>query len=299
VEYELVEATGSVTELLDFGNGDAVLISFTTDFELPSTYPLTLNDGPDLGERQGGWSGKGLVDGTYSLALWARRDLTLSLHGESNSYRELSRGVHADFLVGDATTLAPYALISSEQSCNACHVDLVFHGRSRRGLDTCLACHALAAAGDRPRYVAGNAPATDGVTIDFAQLLHKVHRGKDLAHAESYTVVGFGGAPWPNNFGETSFEHVAFPAMPSGTKDCRICHGEGNEAWIEPSDLDHPTEQFQTAQEWRLVCGSCHDSDAAQAHIGAQTEAESGAESCAICHGVGQEWAVEVMHRTR
>ena len=298
VDYSLDPGTGTVTELANLGTGLPVLVTYTTNFVMPSEFPLALNAGPDLGEEHGGWAGKSIVDGTYSLTMWGRRDLMLSLFGETNSYRELAPGVRADFLVGDAATIQPYELIESPESCNSCHVELVFHGPSRRGWDSCLACHGTAASGDRPRYVAANAPETDEVTINFREMIHKIHRGADLANASSYVVVGFGSG-YPNNFSEVTFEHIRFPAMPSGVKSCRTCHGDASTAWRSPSNLEHPTEQGAPAQEWRLVCGSCHDDADAGAHIDAQTSPFNGAESCAICHGTGQEWEVGVMHMIR
>lgn len=297
--WSLNAMTGAVTELVDFANGSAVLVSYTTDFVMPAEYPVAINGGPDLTERQGGWAGKSIVSGTYSVTLWGRIDRNFTLFGETTSYRDASEGTRFDFRVGDAATVEPYDLVSSRDNCYACHVSITFHGRSRRGFDTCIACHGNAAGGDRPQYVAANAPATDGVGIDFAELIHKVHRGADLADASTYVVVGFGGAPYPNNFGQVTFEEVRFPAFPTGTKDCALCHGEGNTAFRQPSDLDHPTEQVQPSQGWRLVCGSCHDSAAELAHIESQTSPVSGAESCELCHGPNQQWAVEVMHMIR
>jgi hypothetical protein len=44
-----------------------------------------------------------------------------------------------------------------------------------------------------------------------------------------------------------------------------------------------------------VVCGACHDSDTAQAHIAAQTSG-AGQESCAVCHGPGRNEDVAVVH---
>ena len=49
---------------------------------------------------------------------------------------------------------------------------------------------------------------------------------------------------------------------------------------------------------WRAVCAECHDAPAQIAHMEAQT-APTGAESCAICHGPGEELSVENVHRPR
>ena len=42
-----------------------------------------------------------------------------------------------DFLVGDASSIEPYDLISGGDSCYACHVDIQFHGSNRRGWESC------------------------------------------------------------------------------------------------------------------------------------------------------------------
>jgi len=124
-------------------------------------------------------------------------------------------------------------------------------------------------------------------------MLHKIHMGEELANASSYQVNGvFLGTAYP-----VTYEEVGFPAMPSGTRDCAICHGEGNDTWQAPVDRDHPTAAVAPAREWRAVCGACHDSDAAAGHIEAQSA--GGIESCELCHGEGKEWNVELVHKLR
>jgi hypothetical protein len=297
-DYSLVEATGTLTELLDFGTGNTVLVTYSTDFIVPEVHPLALNAGPDLTEVNGSWAGKSLAGGTYSAFLWGARDLTLDLFGETNSYREGGAGERHDFLVGDATSVEPYALTTGADTCYSCHVDLSFHGNSRRGWETCLACHGTAASGDRTQYVAANAPATDGVTVNFREMVHKIHMGSELTNADSYTVVGFGSG-YPDNFSEHTYEGVTFPKMPSGVQDCASCHGDGNTAWYEPANRNHPSEQTLPVQEWAVVCGACHDAPSSIAHIESQTSPVNGAESCIICHGQGTERAVDLVHLVR
>lgn len=296
-DYTLNAATGTITEVTEFGAGNVVLASYTTDFVMPSVYPLTLNDTPTIDETAGKWVGKSIVDGTYSLSIWTSQTLTLNMFGESNSYRSASDANLVDFLVGGAAEVEPYALISSGSNCYNCHQDLGFHGFGRRSYDSCVVCHGAAGTEDRPKYVAANAPATDGVTINFRTMLHKIHRGEDLANASSYQIVGFGSGAYPDNYGISSFAEVAFPAMPGGVSNCTICHGASNTSWEEPSDRNHPDEQGSPVLRWKAVCGACHDSDDAQAHIEVQTSG-SGAESCGVCHGPGKEWNVERVHKT-
>lgn len=294
VDYTLNAPTGEVEELVEFGDGNTVLATYTTDFVLPATYPLTLNESPDLGESSGKWTGKALVDGTYSLGLWSSRTLTLNLYGESNSYRSTSDAKKIDFLVGSATVEEPYTLIASGSSCFNCHQELAFHGFGRRGFESCVLCHGAAGVEDRPQYVAANAPDTAGLTVSFRTMLHKIHMGEELANAASYDIVGFGSSAYPNNFGITNFAEVVFPSLPGGVQNCAKCHG--NDAWHQPEPRDHPSEQGTPVQRWAVVCGACHDTGDAQAHIAVQTDG-AGNESCGVCHGEGKEWNVERVHR--
>ncbi|MCC6670911.1 MAG: hypothetical protein IT458_07615 [Planctomycetes bacterium] len=295
-DFTLNANTGVITEVTEFGAGNVVLCTYTTDFVMPTTYPITLNASPDLGETDGKWTGKTIVDGTYTLALWSARTLTLNLFGETNSYRSTAEADLVDFRVGSATAIEPYELISSATNCYNCHQELSFHGAGRRGYQSCVVCHGAAGPEDRPRYTAANAPATTGVSITFRQMLHKIHKGEDLANASSYQIVGFGSGAYPNNFGVTTFEEVVFPAFPGGTRNCTKCHGASNEAWKAPAVREHPTQQTLPVKRWAIVCGACHDSTDAQAHITLQTT-PGGDESCNVCHGTSAEWGVQRVHK--
>jgi hypothetical protein len=297
VDYMLDTASGMITETGNFGTGNAVVVTYITDFVVPSVYPGPINGSPDLGEESGEWTGKSLVDGTYSLVLYGTRSLTLTLYGESNSYSGASQSEGFEFLVGSADEIEPYELVSSGENCYACHQDLYFHGGGRRGFDVCISCHGTAGAEDRPQYVAGNAPATTGEPVSFRTMLHKIHMGEELANASSYTVVGFGGSPYPNNYTPHTYEEVVFPALPGGVMQCAKCHGS-SDAWQEPSLREHPTEQGAPVRSWDATCGACHDSDSSQAHIDIMTSA-AGQESCETCHSLDDELNVPVMHKPR
>jgi OmcA/MtrC family decaheme c-type cytochrome len=293
VDFSVNASAGSITELVDFVDGHTVLADYTTDFVLPATYPLALNDSPDLGEESGEWAGKPLADGTYTLGIWSSRTLTLDLFGETNSYRSTSDAPNIDFLVGSADTVEPYALIEST-SCFNCHQELAFHGFGRRGFESCVLCHGTAGAEDRPQYVAGNAPETEGTSVSFRTMLHKIHMGEELANASTYDVIGHGSAAYPNNFGVTNFGEVVFPALPGGVQQCNKCHG--NDAWHEPAPRAHPTDQGEPILRWTAVCASCHDTSDAQAHIRVQTDS-LGNESCGVCHSPGKDENVEKVHK--
>ena len=303
VDYSIDEAFGTITEIgTQWTDGAIIIVTYTTDWVIPDTYPLALNAGPDLTESDGGWAGKSFVDGTYSVGMWGHIERDLGpLFGETTAYDDGGDGDRVEFLAGPtADELEPYDNITTLDNCYACHVDISFHGNNRLGWNSCLMCHGNAATGDRPQYVAPNAPATDGVTVNFREMLHKIHAGADLYNADTYTVVGFG-LPflYPNNFSTHGYEAVHFPAMPSGVQDCATCHGETSIAWTEPDDRGHPTEQDTGVQEWTIVCGSCHDSPEVQAHIETQSSPTTGIEACSLCHGEDQTWNVDLMHVVR
>jgi hypothetical protein len=293
VDYTLDANAGTITEAAELGDV-AVVVSYTSDFVMPAAYGPSLNDSPDLGEESGEWTGKSIVDGTYSLNVWGSRSLSVNVSGEVTSYSGTSPSEQEDFLVGSATTLEPYDLISDAADCYACHQDLWFHGGGRRGFETCLACHGTAGGEDRPQYRAWGAPPTTGVQIGFREMLHKIHMGEELANASSYTLVGFGSGGPPNNFSTHTYEEVVFPQLPDGVQNCDACHGAST-SWTSPSNRDHPTEQGLPVRAWSTVCNSCHDSSAATAHINSQIVL--GSEACAVCHDVGSEWGVEKMHK--
>ncbi|MBI2930374.1 MAG: hypothetical protein HYY16_01875 [Planctomycetes bacterium] len=302
-QYTITASPATITEVAGFTAGNAIIVSYTIDWVTPSTYKAPYGDSADLGDDWGDWGGKDIVDGTYTLGFWAAKSsisVTFPPSGEATSYTAPSlMASGGDFLVGTATEIEPYALISSANNCTVCHDQPQFHGGSRRGADTCLICHAQAGAEDGPRRVwvqANASPAVDslattGVTINYRTMLHKIHKGKDMFYADTYAVVGNGGTAH-------YYDEVGFPAMPNGVKHCDKCHGTSNSAWEEPEDRTHPTNQTMPLRRWRAVCLACHDSPDVQGHYDLMTSG-SGYESCGACHDPGSVYSVKVVHKNR
>jgi len=300
--YTLNSATGVITSVAAFTASRGLVMSYRTDARfgyrrhsgdsVQAYYVPPANDSSDISQSQGEWQGLPYQDGTYTADIWFAKNLDLGLQNELQTYRSTSNAATLDFLYGAATEIVPHAIISDSANCYACHNDVIFHGGGRRGLDACLTCHSISGNEDKPRWdtpkvgsTATDTALTTGVAIEFRQMLHKIHKGADLANAETYTVVGNGGNP-------SSYGEVEFPVMPGGVRQCNKCHG--NDAWKAPAPREHASASTPT-RVWRSPCGACHDSNAAQAHIDAQT-ALSGYESCEVCHAAGREWAVEKMH---
>ncbi len=89
---------------------------------------------------------------------------------------------------------------------------------------------------------------------------------------------------------------MVFPAWPGAVRQCERCHG--NDAWHAPLNRTHPAVGSVPARVWGFVCGSCHDSTAAHAHIDTQT-APNGQEACDVCHGEGKPEDVVKVHVPR
>jgi mono/diheme cytochrome c family protein len=131
--------------------------------------------------------------------------------------------------------------------------------------------------------------------VSFRELLHGIHMGSRLAQPQAFQVVGEGPGAYPDDYVVRTYEQVLFPVMPRAAASCITCHGEANQAWLDPTDRSHPTEQTVPLAAWASACAICHDDVLAVAHMVANT-APSGAESCVICHGPGESEAVDVVH---
>lgn len=317
-DYTLATSSATGIDLLAgrFTAGNPVVMSYRSHarsgyFQAPgqpfqAVFTPATGDSDEIGASQGDWTGLPVVDGTYTVGMWANRDFTVSPSGapvateawnnfasDNTTYRMMAPPATRAYLFGAATNLSPRQVIADGALCNKCHGDVAAHGFGRRGLDTCMLCHATSGAEDAPLYQYNGwyVGPTPGVSMEFRSLLHKVHMGRELANASSYVANGvFLGTPYPVRYGD-----IEFPVMPEGVNRCESCHGAGSTTWLQPADRNHPLPWVAGTREWDAACASCHDSDAASAHI--QVMTAGSAESCAVCHGPGKEWSVQIMHK--
>ncbi len=148
--------------------------------------------------------------------------------------------------------------IVDNDTCNACHDNLVFHGGARFDLQYCAMCH--------ESY---SSDAQSGNSLDLKVMIHKIHAGETLPSVEAggfYGIFGFGNV----------FTDLGDTVYPQDKRNCTTCH--------EETDADTPQ-----ASNWRLTvnreaCGSCHDNvnfATGENHGGvAATD-----DSCTACHG--------------
>ncbi len=299
--YTLNPTTGTVYFINSLTSGNAVVMSYRTHGAFgryrhngdarQDTYPPPMNDAANLGQDWGEWQGLAFQSGTYNLSVWGTLPIYVTKNGSTQVYSIAETAATSDVRYGSSGTATAYGLISSANNCAKCHDGIYFHGGSREGADTCLTCHGTAGCEDWPQYASAGTviTATSGVTVNFRTMLHKIHMGEELTNASTYTVVG-------NSAATHTYEEVVFPPMPGHAKHCTKCHGDANTAWKTPSTRTHAAETAPT-RNWNAVCTSCHDSTTTQTHVNANTVA--GVEACGTCHGVGQTYAVETVHKNR
>ena len=136
-----------------------------------------------------------------------------------------SNGIH-DFVPAGGAPLFERKIVDND-TCDACHDRLEFHGGPRTDVEYCVTCH--------------NPYSTDedsGNTVDMKAMMHNIHVGRD-----GYTIVGYGG----------SVHDYSDIVWSQDIRNCQTCH--------EESDLNTPQ-----ASNWRLVpnraaCGTCHFDD--------------------------------------
>lgn len=128
-----------------------------------------------------------------------------------------------DFLPTGGTPTFTRNIVDND-TCNACHDRLEFHGGPRTDAEFCVTCH-------NPFSIDGDT----GNTVDMKAMIHNIHAGRD-----DYVIEGHGGSV--HDYGDIQFTQ--------DVRNCQTCH--------EESDPDTPD-----ASNWRLVanraaCGTCH-----------------------------------------
>jgi hypothetical protein len=139
------------------------------------------------------------ADATHTLGIYARRDL---LEFDLDRYVD-NQLEH--FVPSGASTPVPRDIVTTETCNGRCHDQLALHGGARTKVGLCVLCH---------NPTQGVDPDT-GNSVDFPVMIHKIHKGADLANG--YTIIGY-------NQGVNDYSDVEFPAE---INDCETCHTGG------------------------------------------------------------------------
>lgn len=185
---------------------------------------------------------------THTLGIYATRNLTAILG--KNYYANVLYDFRPD---GQAVTAKWDGL--STAVCNSCHDPLQAHGGARREVKLCVLCHNATQSLD---------PDT-GNKVEFREMIHKIHRGKDLPSVQAgrpYRIIGF-------NQSVNDYSTVAFP---QDIRNCTKCHQGTSEAHI-----------WYTRPN-RTACGSCHDNVNWETGEGHAAGPQANDDACASCH---------------
>lgn len=159
---------------------------------------------------------------THTVALRATRDL--SEFGLGSNYA--NQAINFVPAGGQVTKIRD---VVRTEACNQCHDPLQMHG-GNRSVSMCVVCH-----------TAGMIDPDTGEPINFAVMIHKIHRGHDLPSVKAgrpYRIIG----SRPDQIYD--FSTVAFPR---DVRQCDTCHAAPatqTDAYLKPN---------------RAACGSCHD----------------------------------------
>ena len=156
---------------------------------------------------------------TFAIGFQART--AMDPDGVPSSGDEYSQGSQqftpVTFRTDGSDDLAVRRTVVDESACAVCHDEVRMHGTTRAGVDFCVMCHNPNLADSDFRSGADDDHLIENaVTLDFKNMIHRIHTGEDLD--SPYDIVGFYG-------GLHDFTHTRF----SGRREqCSICHGDND-----------------------------------------------------------------------
>jgi OmcA/MtrC family decaheme c-type cytochrome len=222
--------------------------------------------------------------GTFTIGVEARRTAILlagTTKQMTTNYGAINKQIN--FSV-DGSAVQPRRTVVATAKCNVCHSFLSLHGENRNQIEQCVMCHNPNENDKAFRPPSQGPPQT----INFAQMIHKIHTGENLAaDGGSLVIFGFGGSK--NDFGDVRF--------PGDRRDCSKCHVNGSEqlplqAGLIP--IDDQRGPIDPIGPIASACTGCHVSLATASHTLANTTRLG--ESCAVCHSPQGDFSVDKVH---
>lgn len=245
---------------------------------------------------------------TYNIpATYKYPTRTATIGGKSVQYFfDLATGAQ----VTDPTKLRRVSVLDAK--CLVCHGRLTLHGGNRvNSVQQCVICHNPEAT-DKGRRPAAPVDGLAEQSINFKDMIHKIHTGDALEASKlplsgggvGYIIYGYGNSV--NDFGKVRY--------PRDRRDCLACHidqtpsvfglplpngvlgtttATGTDANNAAADDNTRTTPMQAS------CLSCHDQSAAVTHAGGYVTGSgaTSAEGCLACHKTGLLRAPDLAHR--
>lgn len=195
-----------------------------------------------------------------------------------------------------------------DDKCLACHGRLSLHGGNRvNSVQQCVICHNPEAT-DKGRRPAQPVDGLAEQSINFKDMIHKIHTGEGLEASKlplagggrGYIIYGFGNSV--NDFGKVRY--------PRDRRDCLACHVDQKPlVFVLPlpegvlgtttatgADASNAAGDDNTrTRPMKAACVSCHDTATAVSHANSQTV--SAGELCIACHKTGLLREVNSSHR--
>ena len=190
----------------------------------------------------------------------------------SNTREYITNPMMAFAVTGDS--VMERRTVVEDYNCENCHVNISLHGNNRKSHDYCNTCH-------RPEFIAVLEPQE---SVHQKWMIHKIHRGADLENG--YVVV--------RSRGTFDFSDIHYVG---DLRNCEKCHVDDSYQLPMVDDLlatITPQNWWSPTAPIGATCLSCHDGDAASAHVFSNTTFFG--EACDSCHAEGKDYSVDRVH---
>lgn len=334
VTYSLKTDNGTVINPQDMDSLSLVIAGPTTDYDIQDyngdglltpgsenvlrENPINNSAGPDASGNFT-YTFNGMIpnnaSGTYAVGIEGRIERMVGGEGLilNEVVEEAGRNVVRYFPVTDTVAQMRRLVVDNsveDDFCSSCHgefsKDFSVHGNLRNNTEYCVLCHNPSNDDITRRPVNGGSATT--TSINFRQMIHKIHTGEELSN-QPYIIYGFGG-------NENDYSNIVFPGQ---TNDCESCHIR-NTNILDPGDgilgegiMSTLTRLFNKVGDTNNVintfsiepvidvCTSCHDNlnvtAAGDALTGDNHLAGPQPESaCIDCHSAGDPLGAQEAH---
>jgi OmcA/MtrC family decaheme c-type cytochrome len=334
VTFSIKTDAGEVVDIADMDSISLVIAGPTTDYfiqdysgtgvETPGVdnFLRETPEGAEGPDENGNYkyTFQGIIPnnatGTYAVGIEGR--IARMVGGENlilfEEVEEAGRNEVRYFAVTDAVPVPRRVVVDNsteDEFCNSCHgvfsKDFSVHGNLRNNTEYCVLCH-NPSSDDIEVRPCGPGETCVTTSIDFKEMIHKIHTGENLS-VKPYIIYGFRGS-------ENDFSDVLYPG---NTSDCSACHlpntntlspgigvlGNGIQAsfFREFEKVGEENVVLATFSTQPVIdaCVSCHDSvgvnAAGDALTGENHPAGQQPESaCKNCHGAGLPFGAAEVH---